>query len=548
MKSRHITASLLILIMVSSSLYTQKPNQIEQFDVFELNFNGPEYSEKDNPTVEAEFTTFWQYENNENFVKIAGFWDRDGQGGAKGHIFKVRFCPTRPGKWTLAKVVSNIPELNGQQAGFSLVCVKSDRKGFWVVDDQNSGGRWYRRSDGSHQYILGNTMYSFLSECNWEGSNTGSIQKDVSENAKYFKKIRFSITGCRYPHPDDKPFLNNEGNPTDDGNFSHRPNPTWFTKRVDLAVQEAFKHDLIADIIINGPDTEDARSILKARENNGNYTPILNYIVARYGSYPNVWLCISNEWDIKKPRYAAAEINQIGHRLVSLLPYPTPVSVHGNQHDWDTELNTLVPWHDHIILQNKIKKLPAAADFIFRNYWIGLQKPVIDDELAYEGAGDGWSEADVIEAHLGAFLGGGYASTGHKFANKKGHYFAGNFSANEHLSADNLKWMREKIDSDITFWKLVPCFYAYSNHIQTSIFSNIHDTFRALEWPGQEYVLGTNQAQNGIIARLPAGSWQIKQFDLMKMEEKFLSGQWTDHFKFNSPDSRAVLFHFKRID
>jgi hypothetical protein len=87
------------------------------------------------------------------------------------------------------------------------------------------------------------------------------------------------------------------------------------------------------------------------------------------------------------------------------------------------------------------------------------QKPVINDELAYEDEDDGWEEADVIKAHLGAFAGGGYGSTGYKTASKVSHYFAGNFKASEHLSADNLQWMRKMIDENISFWKMTPAIY-----------------------------------------------------------------------------------------
>jgi hypothetical protein len=537
-----------IFFVIASPVFPQELLKVDLYDVFELNFAGSEFSEKDNPTSQVDFFTLWQHENRSDLLKIYGFWDGDGKGGSRGNIFKIRFCPTRPGKWTLAKVVSNLPQLNGQQEGYSLICQPSLNHGFWLVDSQNAGGRWYRRSDDSHSYIIGNTMYSFLSEYDWTGPNGSSIQQDIQGNAAFFKKIRFGLTGCRYPHPIDKPFLDHAGHPTDDGDFSHRPNPTWFHTRVDLAVQVALKYDLIVDIIMNGPDTEEARSILKASENGGDNMPILKYLAARYGSFPNVWFCISNEWNIKKPCYSAVEIKNFGQQFKSFLPYPTPVSVHADQQDWDAELNSPISWNDHIILQNKIKKLPAAADFIFRNYWIGAQKPVIDDELAYEGAGDGWSEADVIEAHLGAFLGGGYGSTGHKTANKKGHYFAGNFKAIEHLSADNLQWMREKIDANIIFWNMVPCFYSYTDNIRSSIFSNIKDTFRVLEWPGQEYVLGTNQAQKAINAHIPAGNWQVKQFDMIMMEEKTVAERISQHFTFDSPESRAVIFHFKRID
>ena len=84
------------------------------------------------------------------------------------------------------------------------------------------------------------------------------------------------------------------------------------------------------------------------------------------------------------------------------------------------------------------------------------RKPTINDELSYEGAGDKHTEADTIAAHLGAFLGGGYGTTGEKYGQKLGQYFWGNFDAGKHAAADNLGWLRKTIDREITFWKLAP--------------------------------------------------------------------------------------------
>ena len=102
-----------------------------------------------------------------------------------------------------------------------------------MVDPDSPGRRWYRRSDGSHQYIIGNTHYSFLSGYRDGDRPSGNdIAQDVARNAEYFKKLRFGLHGDRYPHPTEKPFLDDEGRPTDDGDFSHRPNPAWFHERV----------------------------------------------------------------------------------------------------------------------------------------------------------------------------------------------------------------------------------------------------------------------------------------------------------------------------
>ncbi len=518
------------------------------YGVHEVVFEGPACGPTDAPARDIELVTVWRHESGAPTYRIHGFWDGDGEGGVSGGVFKVRFCPVAEGKWTLVEVTSNRPELSRQKEGYALACTASAHPGFWLVDGEQAGGRWYRRSGGSHPYIYGNTMYSFLSGYDNRGPSGGNIADDIRGNADYFKKVRFSITGDRYPHPQVKPFLDDAGHPTDGGDFSQRPNPAWFHSRVDLAVRTAYECDLIADLILCGPDTEDSRSVLHAGHNGGDPTPLLRYIAARYGSYPNVWVCLCNEFDIKTPKYSTDEIARFGGTLRRFLPYPTPVSVHASARNWYTSLNTVPPWHDHVIIQRKLKKLPAAADWVARNYALGGHVPVIDDELAYEGAGDGWSEEDVIEAHLGAFLGGGYGTTGHKPANKQGHYFWGHFKVSEHRAADNLAWLRRAIDEDITFWRMVPIDDPNTGDGTIGVFRNVHPDFRAMEWPGHEYVLGTNRARSRIRIALPPGQWRAASYDAIDKRKRILSAGTSERFTFDAPDSRAVLLHFRKTE
>ncbi len=62
----------------------------------------------------------------------------------------------------------------------------------------------------------------------------------------------------------------------------------------------------------------------------------------------------------------------------------------------------------------------------------------------------------------------------HRTGNKEGQYFAGNFTAADHSAVDNLLCLRNKIDSNITFWKMSPEFYAYTGGISSSIRSDLH--------------------------------------------------------------------------
>jgi hypothetical protein len=211
---------------------------------------------------------------------------------------------------------------------------------------------------------------------------------------------------------------------------------------------------------------------------------------------------------------------------------------------WDPAFDRLPPWNDHQIIQKKIRSLAPAADVI-QEVWKNSEgkeprfKPTINDELSYTGRGDRHTEGDTIESHLGAFLGGGYGTTGEKPAGKEGQYFRGVFDPSEHKAADNLKWLREIIDVHITFRKMAPA---------PGPFSNLDSGFRVMVWPEREYVLGTNKQHKGIVADLPGGTWTVVRYDVIAKKATRLSDDAHGRFAFDAPDSRAVLFHFRRND
>lgn len=513
----------------------------EVYSVVELSFTGPSLGTSSTPAKDVDFWVRFRHESGSPEYKIHGYWDGDGAGGASGNVFKVRFCPTKTGRWDLLEVYSNRAELLNEKEGDFVTATASTRKGFWIKDSSSPGQRWYKRSDGSHAYIFGNTHYSFLSERHDTGATGSTIAADVNANAAYFNKLRFSIHGDRYPHPTERPFLDNAGAGTENGDYSHRPNPVWWHRRVDTAVKTAFGKDLIADLILAGPDSVNARATLRASANGGDNKPYLKYIAARYGSYPNVWLCFCNEYDIKTPLYSNAQVIAAGQALRGFLPYPVPLSIHAAPNDWDSGLNSSPAWHDHYILQSKIKDLSDASDNMSANHpRAGGNAPGINDELGYQGAGDGFTEGDILEGHLGAFLGGGYGSTGEKYGSKLGQYFWGDFDAAVHTAADNLLWLRQRIDANVAFWNLAP------TSVASSIFGNTDAGYRVLQESGNEIVLGTDVARAGVTATLPAGTWQVKGFDVIAKSETLLSSTASGTYVFNAPASRANFFHFKK--
>jgi Domain of unknown function (DUF5060)/Protein of unknown function (DUF4038) len=515
-------------ILLSTALVSgAEPPAVARYHVLELNFHGPVLTSKDSPARDVELAVTFRHESGGPGVTVQGFWDGDGKGGNRGDVFKVRFCPAKAGRWQVVQTTSNHAKLQGQHEGETIVCTESRHPGFWLVE-----GRWYCRSDGSHPYLVGNTHYSFLSGRTDQGPTGTTPAEDVRASARFYRKLRFTLMADRYPDPGLKPFLDDQGRQTDDGRFSFRPNPAWFNRRADPAVAAGHAEDLVCDLILCGPDTSDSRSTLTS-----DPKPWLRYVAARYGSYPNVWFCLCNEWNIKKPHYTAAQIREAGQTLKRYLSHPTPLSVHGKPHDWDRALNG--DWCDHVIIQSKQKKLDRAADVTARNYTIGGRKPVVNDENAYEGRGDAFSTLDTIEGCLGTFLGGGYPTTGFKPAAKKGHYFWGRFRAEEHRASDSLLYLRQTIDRSINFWKLAP------RPLKDSPFRPLPDSFRLLGSEA-EYVLGSNTKAENLRVALPPGTWRVTQIDLVERTTRALSASASGLFTFSTPESRAVLTHFLR--
>jgi hypothetical protein len=122
----------------------------------------------------------------------------------------------------------------------------------------------------------------------------------------------------------------------------------------------------------------------------------------------------------------------------------------------------------------------------------------------------------------------------------------GDFDINEHTAADNLKWMVDQINEHISFWKMTPTHYTYTRGNETSIFQHIHDTSRALQWKGNEYVIGTDRQKDDIIAKLPEGVWRVVQFDIINKSTKVIAEAASGNFTFDVPDSRAVITFFEK--
>ena len=158
------------------------------------------------------------------------------------------------------------------------------------------------------------------------------------------------------------------------------------------------------------------------------------------------------------------------------------------------EATYTVPYLGHARMEPGNATAMVAADRV--DVWTGDQSP---QYALLRAANEAGIAPEKVFIHT-TFLGGGYGSTGYKPGNKQGHYFWGRFNPQEHTAADGLRFLRTAIDRHVAFWNMAP---------DASIFPNLDPSFRAMAWPGRQYVLGTDKAAQGVVAELPAGAWTI---------------------------------------
>ena len=115
------------------------------------------------------------------------------------------------------------------------------------------------------------------------------------------------------------------------------------------------------------------------------------------------------------------------------------------------------------------------------------------------------------------------------------------FTPKEHTAARHLAWLRRIIDARIAFWTMRPV------AVEQTCFEGLPDSARAMvARDGRQFVLGTREATERVVANLPDGAWRIVRYDVVAMKEKVLAQRAEGRFAFAAPNSRAALFHLKR--
>lgn len=379
------------------------PATVERWGVFEARLPG---KTDGNPFTDYQISGVFNYKDMT--VTAAGFYDGDG-------VYAVRFMPSFEGEYTF-RIEGSFGE--GTEGRFTVTA---------PVSANNHGpvrikGYHFEYEDGVPYYPVGTTAYVWTHQA--EETQLETL-KSLGEG--YFNKIRFCVFPKHYLHnlhePCSYPY---EGTPCrfeaefsyqtmgpqpgNDWDFS-RFNPAHF-QQMEKRIVQLSELGIEADIICMHAYDRWGFSEMSAEEDDLYF----RYITARFAAYRNVWWSVANEYDLLRKK-TVSDWERYAQIILDNDPYGHPRSIHNCGEMYDHSR----PWITHCSIQRiDLYKCAELTD----EYRIRYQKPVVLDEIAYEGDVEfGWgniSGEELVRRFWESAVRGGYASHGETFDRPEG--------------------------------------------------------------------------------------------------------------------------------
>ena len=336
-----------ITVLAVVQFHLNAQSQIEKWSVFELKLNK---SETKNVNDQIHLSAKFFYKTDT--VSIKGFYNGNGE-------YKIRFMPYRVGTWNY--ITQSNQKTMIRKGHFNCVEPSGNNHGPVQVADTFN----FSYSDGKPYYPMGTTIYRWLEQ-------KDSIQMQTIETLKNspFNKARFKILGPGVDGITPAIFPFEEKNGTIDYSII---NPDYF-KSIDKGIVKLREIGVEADLIFLHP--YDEKTLPLDEMTMGDIYHYLDYIIARFGAYRNVWWT-TNEFDLLRSR-TMDEWDNIFVYLQSNDPYHHLRSCHNS---FDGYYDNTKQWITHLSIQSESwwESQPFRQKYL---------KPVIFDEFCYEGNGD----------------------------------------------------------------------------------------------------------------------------------------------------------------
>lgn len=326
-----------------------------------------------NPSAEVDLRCEFSGPGKQRFA-VPAFHDR-------GNVWKVRFAPTAPGKWTY-KTAANVKDagLAGRAGAFSVERAGGDNPlhrhgGFLKV---SGGARYLTYSDGTPFFWLGDTWWF----CPSELVPYDAFRKLIDKR----REQRFTIAHMAFLGP---PGAIRE-------QVKSRTIQPDYWDGVDRYIAYANGAGIIPVIGLDfhkGMDTDPLE----------NWKFVWRYFIARYAAHAVTFL-ICGEYNLEQGdlQGRVEKALALGRYIKELDPYKRAMTVHPwyfgreKRQAWDE------PWYDFIMLQGGHgghgRVAPAAT---YLNAWRrDPPKPVLEGETNYENIHAGKPEREVRDVDV----------------------------------------------------------------------------------------------------------------------------------------------------
>lgn len=345
--------------------YTQR---VERWGVFEWSCRG---AAEGNPFVGQWLRATFSHAHET--VTVDGFYDGEG-------VYRVRFMPSFEGEYTF-RVEAGFA-VDQPEGAFTVVPATGNNHGVVRVRDTFH----FAYDDGTPYICLGTTCYAWAMQ---DDAQVAATLETLAQSP--FNKLRFCVFPKHYAYnlhepasypfagtPMDSSVLNDENfwdygahSPGNDWDFA-RFNPAHF-RRLEACVEALGQLGIECDLILFHPYDRWGFSCMPP-EADARY---IRYVAARFAAYRNVWWSLANEYDILKEK-SLTDWERIADTLCAADPYRHLRSIHNCVHMYDYSR----PWITHCSVQRTHLYLSGELTDTWRARW---QKPVVIDEMAYEG-------------------------------------------------------------------------------------------------------------------------------------------------------------------
>jgi hypothetical protein len=335
---------LFLVHLCNTSLFSQV--NIEKWYVFEIKLSGPSSG---NPFKDVKFTGRFIKDNDT--VSVPGFYDGDG-------LYKIRYMPQKEGTWTFV-TSSNEKSLDRKKGNFVCTPALKDNHGPVVVKDTF----YFAYANGTPYHPFGTTCYGWVHQ----GDSLAEMTLKTLSNG-YFNKMRMCIFPKSYDWNNNEPqYYPFEGTPLKNWNTS-RLNPSFF-RNIEKRIQQLDSLGIQADLIIFHPYDRWGFSTLD-RPTEDMY---IQYIIARFAAYKNVWWSMANEWDFMDAKNLSDwdyYIEQFGNKD----KFHHLIGIHNGVKFYDHSN----PYITHASIQNE-------DTYRAKELRVKYKKPIVFDECRYEG-------------------------------------------------------------------------------------------------------------------------------------------------------------------